>query len=242
MKYKCIKEHIYFHTYYFCDCIYSFYIGMSGKQVVRDEKKIDYMADAKKVLALAKSYTENNTWEHVVTTEGTELYKYDMPSVCPTPCYLTKTKINQPMDKVVNWLWKINEDGAKENDPSVLDWREIEKTDNFKIVSQHNKTGLTGWVFWPREIVFLQAKFENKDENTVNLVACSVEHPSVPLNDKKYVRARLHMSVYTFKADGPNATKIQRVTQLDPCGSIPVSIVNWFATGQVRMFNNWKKR
>lgn len=195
-----------------------------------------YITKAYDVLAEAKNRLKNNKWHHVVTKKGTELYKCDMPHICPTPCYLTKTIINQPLNTIVNKLWMINEDGAKENDPSVTDWAEIEKGLNYKVCTQHNKLM---WPFWPRHVVFSQVKIEEKD--ATYLVANSVDHVKAPYDDDNYVRSFIHMSVYEYKAIDDNNTQITRITQVDPRGYIPISIVNLFATNQVDMFNRWKK-
>jgi hypothetical protein len=211
------------------------------KKLLHGVDKKSVMARAEKLLNDALQLIETNTWEEVKTVDETKLSKCDMPKRCPTPCYLTETTIEKPIETLVDRLWSINEKGAKVNDPSVMDWREVVKDANYKIVEQHNKMM---WPIYSRHMVFSQAKFEGKDEknnNIVYLVAQSIDHPDIPLDENNYVRGHIHMSVYKYKQKGPTTTEIQRIAMVDPCGKIPVQLVNAFAHKQVEMFNMWKK-
>lgn len=202
----------------------------------------DYVKTAQTVLAKAKAIRDDETktkWEHIVTTEGTELYKKEMLDICPVPCYLAKTVIKKPLQSMIDKLWMIDEKGIRSNDPSVKEWKEIEKTDQYKICSQYNKMG--GMFVWDRHAVYAQVKIE--EAGSTYLVAFSVTHPSAPFDEKNYVCGKIHMSVFELKKDteDPNSTFVTKIALIDPSGDLPVSVINMFASTQVEMFNRWKK-
>jgi hypothetical protein len=211
--------------------------------------------DGKKYIDLALTILERiNTinsddqkWKHVVTKENTELYKKKYPDICPIPCYLTTTTIGKPMNELVNKIWLMDEDKAKENDPKLTMWTEIDKgvlDDNisWKVCSQYNSMM---WPIWPRHIVFAQVKINrpatSDKPETTQLVAFSVDHEKAPIDTKTHVQAIVHLSVYDFISNKDGSTIINRITQVDPKGGIPVGLINMYATNQVDMFNRWKK-
>lgn len=215
----------------------------------------DYIKTAHTVLTKAKtlieeevkweqttSEEEKKKWEHVVTTEGTELYKKEMLDVCPVPCYLARTVIKKPLKTLVDKLWIIDEKTTKINDPSVKEWKELEKTENHKVCSQYNKMGM---FIWDRHVVYAQVKIEEPDTGKTYIVAFSVTHPLAPFDEKNYVLGKVHMSVFELKKDtkdeSGNSTVITKLAHIDPCGDLPVSVINMFASTQVEMFNRWKK-
>jgi hypothetical protein len=198
----------------------------------------DYTKMAHDVLAKAKVLIEEDKWEHVITTEGTELYKRPIPEVCPIPCYYVKTIIKKPLETLVDKLWIIDENGIKTNDPSVKEWKEVEKTEGYKICTQYNKMGT---FIWDRHVVYAQVKIQGTE--STQIVSFSVTHSSAPFDEKNYVRGNIHMSVFEFKKDpvDESSTIVTKVSQIDPCGDLPVSVINLFASAQVDVFNRWKK-
>jgi len=143
------------------------------------------------------------------------------------------------INQKINWLikfWAVNEELAMKNDPKLTMWREVEKGNNWKVCSQYNSMM---WQMWPRHTVFAQVRFD--EGNTTKLVAYSVDHPSVPRQDKTHVRSNVHMSVYEYKDNGDNTTQVTRITQIDPCGSIPVALVDLYSGNLVNLFNSWKR-
>ncbi len=207
-----------------------------AKALIEEEAKWEQAALAKTVVE------EKRKWEHVVTTDGTELYKKEMPEVCPIPCYLARTVIKKPLQTMIDKLWLIDENGTKSNDPSVREWKEIEKTETHKVCSQYNKMGQ---FIWDRHVVYAQVKIADAETGSTYLVAFSVTHPSTPFDEKNYVCGYVHMSVFEFKKDtkdeSGNSTVVTKLAQIDPCGDLPVSVVNMFASTQIDMFNRWKK-
>jgi hypothetical protein len=194
---------------------------------------------SREVLNEAKALfnTDRNTWKLISNITGTKLYEKDRKDVCPLPCYLVETDIKQEKDVLVGKVWDVNEDGAKLNDPKILTWEEVDvdKSAGWKICSQKNSAG---WPVWPRQFIFAQTKIEEKD--TTYLVAHSVVHSDVKVDEKKYVRGNIHLSVYAFKDNGDKTTNVWRITQVDPCGNIPHWLVKMYSANLADMFNRWK--
>jgi hypothetical protein len=64
------------------------------------------------------------------------------------------------------------------------------------------------------------------ESQTLQAIAVSVEDPGVPVQPKR-VRAQLDLSAWVLKADPEEPTTVHMtyITQFDPCGSIPSSLV-----------------
>jgi len=191
-----------------------------------------YTAHAKTLLAQAKACLKENKWDFVTSKHDTHLFKQTIDG-SSFPRYFTKSTIKKPMEQVVDLIWKNNEDGAKRNDQSVIDWRVVESGENYRVCSQHNEMS---WPIWNRHIVFAQVKFVEKEATYV--VAFSVDHPDVK-NETDTVRGKLNMSVYEFIPNSLNSTTVRLVVHFDPCGTIPVYIVNLFTGNMVEKFNRW---
>lgn len=213
----------------------------------KETKENPYLDQAKKLLDEAKKMhfnkslddpkkEETNHWDFVLAKDGTSLYKRDRKEVSPVPCYLVDTKIEKPKDDLVNKIWGVNEELAKENDPKLLMWKELEKEPSWKVCSQYS--GMA-WPIWPRHLVFAQTKIEEGDKTY--LVAHSIDHPEEKINKNTHVEGKVCMSVYEFKDNHNGSTSIRRITQVDPKGSIPVWLINLYAGNLVDMFNRWKK-
>lgn len=210
---------------------------MSGDTKFTFEKKNPYEDTARKLLDEARKLKEEQEgWTDVVEKDGTKLQKKDRKDICNLPCYLVSTKIKKSMADLVDKIWGVNEERAKKNDPKLLMWKQVEGYPDWKVCSQYS--GMAP--FWPRHMIFAQTKFEEKDGKTVYLVAHSIKHSDVNVDTKTHVEGKLHLSVYEFKDNGDGTTSIWRLTQADPCGSVPHWLINWYATNLVDMFNRWK--
>jgi len=175
-------------------------------------------------------------WSLVTDKEGSRLFKKERPDVCPFACYMINTVINKPKEEVVAKVWGINEAGAKKNDPKLISWRKVHDGDKCKVLSQFNATGP---LMWQRHMVFSQVRIDEKD--STKLVGFSVDHSDAPTDEKNYVRAHMHMSVWEFKEKDKNTTEVTRIAQVDPRGNIPVWLVSWYAGNMLDMPNRWKE-
>lgn len=200
--------------------------------------KNPYLEKAKEVLEDGKTLFKSTNWTHILTKDGTKLSRTDRKRVSQFSCYLVETEIEGTMEDIVDKkIWQINEKKAKENDPKVLMWKEVEKGNSWKVCSQYNKVGIP---FWDRHFVFSQTKIV-ADDGKIYLVAFSVDHPEAKVNIKTHVKGTIYLSVYEFSQVAENRTSVKRVTQVDPEGYIAVAIVEAYAGNLVDMFNRWKE-
>lgn len=191
-----------------------------------------YTAEATTLLAQAKTCLKENKWDFVTSSHATHLFKQTVDD-SPFPRYLVKSTIKKPMNQVVDLIWKNGEDGAKRNDPSIIDWRVVESGENYRVCSQHNEMK---WPIWNRHIVFAQHIFVEKEATYV--IAFSIDHPGVD-NETDTVRGKLNMSMYEFVPISANLTTVRLVVHFDPCGTIPAYIVNLFTGNMIDKFNKW---
>lgn len=195
-----------------------------------------YIEDARKILELYKIRRDDGNWTTVLEKEGTTLQSQNYPE-CSIPAYMVKTTIHKSKSELLKKLWDIDEAGAKKNDSKIQSWRIVGcKGDDWKVIEQ-----ITNMMFpiWSRQLIFAQVKINSIEENTTYLVGFSVNHPDAHI-DKNSVLAHLHMSVYEYSSNSDGSTTITRITQIDPKGTIPVSLITAFSGNLVTMFNNWK--
>jgi len=114
-------------------------------------------------------------------------------------------------------------------------WCVVENGDNYKVCSQY--TDMT-WPLYPRHIVYAQYKIDEGD--STYLVSFSVDHPNVKTDEKTHVRSKVHISAYTYVDNHDGTTTVRRILQVDPCGNVPTSVVDYFSTSVMNMFAMWK--
>lgn len=193
-----------------------------------------YIKDAEKVLnkAINLFLEDENNWEYITTVEGTKLVKQTISDI---PCYLGSTIINKPIEKLINKVWKIDVNTAMKNDSTMTDCKIIESSNVHRVYSEYHKMT---WPVWPRHVVYAQVKVE--ENNITYIVSYSINHSKVPLDTNNYVRSNVIMSVYEYVPIDKNITSVRRLTQIDPCGTIPKFIVDVFANKQIEKLNSWK--
>lgn len=178
---------------------------------------------------LLKDESETN----VAILESKQFKNYVLPH------YRIRATINLPISDLVNLVWDTTMISAKVDDPSIVEFRVIEETEDYKIRRQVNQPNLP--FVWPRETVFIQHKYV-EDNGDVWLIGYSVDHADCPINDKEVVRTKMTMSVYRYIAITENRTLVQRVANIDPRGSIPLVAIKATATRALNAFNNWASR
>lgn len=196
---------------------------------------MSYTEKALELLKEVKQSFVEEDWTFVLEQEDVILEKKDFLNVCPIPRYRIDTVIDKKSSELVDKIWNTDYDSAKVDDPDIIDWNIIDSGDDWKVIRQTNKMP---WPVWTRESVVAQVKIV--DGETVWIVAFSVEHKNAPRDDYNYVRTNVCMSVYGF-TDCDDKTEAYRMAQIDPCGAIPVYVVNSYAGKLVDVVNSWKK-
>lgn len=196
-----------------------------------------YQKEAQTVLERAKAYRAYTHLIHVSTNKhGTTLHKKHIET-SDIPCYIVETTIKKNASDLASKIWDVTEDIVKKYDHDITSWKEIEKGDTWKVCHQ---TTAAPWPIWPRELAFSQVKIV--EDNTIWLVAFSVDHEQVPLRDKEFVRAIIIMSIWGFTAVNENETKVCRIVHVEPRGSIPTWVVNATVNKHVAIVENLGNR
>jgi hypothetical protein len=78
------------------------------------------------------------------------------------------------------------------------------------------------WPVYPREFLVIKAR-KTLDDGSQLITAYSIEDPEVPVSSG-FVRGALQTGMIVSKLPG-NRVKVVKVEHIDPCGSIPTSLV-----------------
>ena len=112
--------------------------------------EVKYLETAKKVLATAKTYL-NEDWTHMSTnSQGTKLSKKTVGS-SSIPCYHVEASVKKTAEYLMGKIWDVDEAIVKKNDHAITSWKQIEAGANWKVCQQTNSAP---WPIWPRELVF----------------------------------------------------------------------------------------
>lgn len=193
-----------------------------------------YLTKALELLNETKQSLKETDWTFVSETNSTLLEKKEYPEICPTPRYKVKTDISKNTQELINKIWCADYNSSKADDVDIIDWQIIDSRDDWKVIRQTNKMP---WPIWTRESVVAQVKIV--DDNITWIVSYSVNHTLAPIDEANYVRTNVYMSVYGFENNG-NSTIVYKVVQIDPSGSLPVSVVNMYSSKLVSALNKWK--
>ncbi len=193
-----------------------------------------YEFKALELLKIFKDLKKNGDWHHLLTKDMTKLYSVELNNECSLPCYMVTTLINKSQEEMINKIWFGTTESFNKYDDHIISLETIERCDDWRVVSLIN--GLH-WPFWPRQLVYSQTKIV-KGKITY-LISYSIDHPLLPKDDNKYVRAQLYLSIHEF-VDNNDYTVITRIQQVDPCGNIPQIVVNMVSNKLIDMFNMWE--
>eukprot|EP01119_Soliformovum_irregulare_P001753 TRINITY_DN11536_c0_g1_i1.p2 TRINITY_DN11536_c0_g1~~TRINITY_DN11536_c0_g1_i1.p2 ORF type:complete len:219 (-),score=57.81 TRINITY_DN11536_c0_g1_i1:64-690(-) len=187
----------------------------------------DYASVVKTNFADIKGLLQDETgWTKIAEDQGCVIFEKPMQGQ-PLNCYKAVGDVSAPPKKVLDVIWGAREDTWKKVDDSLEKWEIVEEVDeNTSILSQVNKVQ---WPLWSRDLSMVRAKVE---EGPLSMVLFkSVDHPKIPRQDDKYVRANVIYSAYVFEPTAADAekTKVTRILLVDPAGNIPTTFVNMSA-------------
>jgi len=121
-------------------------------------------------------------------------------------------------------LWNFTLKDWQEWDSNILDKKVIEEiSPTCKVWLQTNKLP---WPIWPRRTLYVGKCIDDPD-GTCWAVYVSVEHPKVPLEPKRYVRASVNFSAYRLQPlPNGKGSRLTRIIHVSPGGHIPASFAN----------------
>ena len=196
---------------------------------------VDYFVAGNKILQTFLKIKNSEEWEYVTTIDSTQLHKNLFPKVCAYPAFRIKTLINKPHTEIFKMIWNINEKDAKIIDPKLISRDVIEEGSNWKIILQYN--GGT-WPIMTRSFLCFQVEFNI--DNKLYIVSKSIDNKNIPKSEPS-IRANIHMGVYELIPIDDKSTEINYIIHIDPCGYIPVWLVEMYSTNFLNMFNSWKQ-
>eukprot|EP00002_Diphylleia_rotans_P012811 TRINITY_DN2500_c0_g1_i2.p1 TRINITY_DN2500_c0_g1~~TRINITY_DN2500_c0_g1_i2.p1 ORF type:complete len:963 (+),score=192.46 TRINITY_DN2500_c0_g1_i2:52-2940(+) len=174
---------------------------------------------------LKDSAKNDGTWEQSDTTDNIQIYKrQDGP--------LTSSKgvgVIPVSPRTASFLVR-NLDARKKWDEMFQEGDLVEVIDKSTRVLHLRFKSV--WPTAPRDMCLIEHAKEEED-GTFIVVSTSIRHAQVPANPN-FVRGDLQCGGWILApiAGKPNATKATYVVQVDPCGSIPLFVINMMATKQ----------
>jgi len=183
------------------------------------------LVDADEKLNLIHKLMNDNNWE-VVTDDGNIKIERKFTKNCPLACFRSSGFVNANAEELLDYVSKIyeNAESIKRYDIDVSHYEIVEKlSENSRLCYQINSMQ---WPIWPRDTLYVQI-MKNFGENYW-LYMYSDESPIRPKRDDQYVRAIINISAYGFYPE-KDGCRVYRLAQIDPCGSIPTSVVNSYA-------------
>jgi len=153
-----------------------------------------YEQKAFEILSKAKNLLNEFDWTTVSNVNSVLLQQKDFPEVCSTSCFRVSTHVKKPMNELVDNIRLSTEESEKQDDPDILEWSVVETGSNYRVIRQVNKMQ---WPIWDRESVYVE-NYLREAEDTIAVVAYSIDHKLLPVQSNKYVRPIIHMLVYRF--------------------------------------------
>ncbi|KAI8048982.1 hypothetical protein BDF22DRAFT_602464, partial [Syncephalis plumigaleata] len=161
-------------------------------------------------------------WQLQLEQRGVSIYKHQLPNK-PMPAVRGDIVIKgwtiEEVMSVIRSLecrkyWDERFDGGQ-----VIEWLDA------RTVLAH--TAVKGvFPVSGRDFSAISEVRNDPESQTLQAIAVSVEDPSVPVQPKR-VRAQLDIASWILKtdADEPTTVHVTYITQFDPCGSLPSSLV-----------------
>jgi len=97
------------------------------------------------------------------------------------------------------------------------------------------------WPIWDRQVVLFEKKETSQNEGWI--ISFSTTHVKAPLNEKKYVRAHVHVSAWGFIKESENV-RVWRILHMNPngdgnAGIIPEALIHVTSGSSVADSCNW---
>jgi len=178
-----------------------------------------YASITEKAFEQAKALLADDGWSVVKNEKGATLSERSLPDE-PIKAFKVEGTINRPPKECADKLWLFKEPEWQQMDSDVEEFSVIEEHGKMRLVHQINKVP---WPLWKRDVAALWQCLAVDD--TFYFIATSIEHPKLPEQKDKYVRAKLTFSLIVFTPAG-DKTKIIRIIHVNPAGNIPASFVN----------------
>lgn len=173
-----------------------------------------------------KQLMTDKTWRPIHTLKEIIIEK-KMIEDSNIACFKSSGVINCKTDELIKYVWNIynTKDNIQAFDPDITEYEIVNNIkNNSRVCRQVNKLP---WPMWSRESVYLQ--MIKKDGDMSYIIMYSVDSDNVQEQPNKYVRSNVNISAYVFESCD-SCTMMHRIAHIEPCGKIPSSLVNSYAT------------
>lgn len=182
-----------------------------------------YLSHALTLINNAKKLIAEQDWTQVSHSDDITLECKDFPDVCDVHCYRANSITDKTPEELANKVWNITEQTQKADDQDIIEWKVVDGGSNWRVFAQLNKLPFP---MWPRQTLCCQMILQ--EGGTYWIVSYSIDHDKVPKQEDKYVRTKVVMLINKFERVG-NKTHIWRLSQVDPSGNIPKSVLNLYS-------------
>jgi hypothetical protein len=204
------------------------YYNISISKMERSEEKINFVTNL----------INDDNWKLVSALEGITIERKPLLGNS-IDCFRAYGMVNADQKELADIIWnKYNDmDSIKSSDSDISDYRIVDNIDsNTRICYQVNNLQ---WPLWPRESVYLQLRVIR--DNATYIYMYSIETDAVPQQPDKFVRANINISAYVLIPCHSGCT-VYRIAHIDPSGSLPVGIINSYASKTGGMIKHLQKK
>lgn len=192
-----------------------------------------YVTRAHILLKEAKNLLIENNWKQKsnnndVILESKQKHTDDIPY------YRLNTVINKRCGQLFNKIWFNNLKEARKFDSDISEFAILESGNNWRVCRQVNQSA---WPVWARETVYAQVVINEGKQTWI--IGFSVSHSKAPLQENKYVRAKINMAIYGL-IDMGDKTFVWELSYINPAGSITSNMLTLYSDKLIDIVNNWK--
>ena len=208
--------------------IYQYFNQHINKYIHTLTNMENHSTEIDRALETAKKYWAETDWDLLYDQDGIVSEK-KLFDACPVYCHRISATIDRSSEQIVEEFWNMDMEKCKKFDKSIVLYQERERGDDWHLLAIRSAFS---WPIQPRETLGLQVKKYEGD--TIWLVSVSVENEKYPC-DNDVVRTKLHFDVASLEKLDDNKTKYTKMTMIDPMGSIPPQIINWFFGNRIHV-------
>ena len=204
------------------------------------QEKLDFLVDL----------VNDDNWQQVLSDNKIITQKRSLPN-SSIDCFRSYGMVNSTCEELMEFIWDTysDKDSIKIYDPDVVEYNIVENTDNNTDNNIDNNTRICHqinnlpWPIWPRESVYLQKRLIREDASYILMY--SVETNATPIQSDKFVRTNINISAYVLipqKASDESGCMVYRIAHVDPAGSIPIGVVNSYASKTANMIRHLQSK
>eukprot|EP01062_Namystynia_karyoxenos_P032185 TRINITY_DN23754_c0_g1_i1.p1 TRINITY_DN23754_c0_g1~~TRINITY_DN23754_c0_g1_i1.p1 ORF type:complete len:773 (+),score=191.55 TRINITY_DN23754_c0_g1_i1:85-2403(+) len=218
-------------------------VGAARAAVMRSPWDSDFEAAVSEVAALAADtgFERLRTVKVKPINQEVQLCRKRMGSRCPVPCFRAEAEVAcTPQAAAVLMRRSFHDERLARR--LTVEISSLKLVESFPGGEIFHEVDNLPWPLSARDFVYLVAVKELNDGSIV-IAQHSVVHPSVPQRGKTPVRGELHIAGYVVQPvpGRPDACRITQLGLVDPKGSIPTSVLEYFVDDMAHWYGRLQK-